>query len=364
MFAQYVNKGDTMSSKVTIQDIADALGISRNTVSKAINNTGVLADATREKVLAKAAEMGYKQFSYVNPLNSSILDGASKKPIATGEIALFSGNFLGNAHFASTMLDKFQNEISNYGYSMTMHRISEDIIDNKILPSSLNLERTKAIICVEMFNYEYCKMLSELDVPVLFVDAPYESYFHPLNADVLLMENTSGIFSLVEAMKNRGIKKIGYIGQKYHCRSFFERYLAYYNAMHHFDLDINKDFILTDINPHNEMYKQRLFDCLSKLDHLPDLFVCANDFVCMDALNCFDRLNLECPKDILLSGFDDSTESKLINPTLTTIHIHSQVMGMTAANLILSRIQQPDMNYRTIYTETNLIYRESTSPSK
>ena len=55
-----------MSSKVTLQDIADALGVSRNTVSKAINNTGVLAEATRQKVLEKAIEMGYKQFSYAN----------------------------------------------------------------------------------------------------------------------------------------------------------------------------------------------------------------------------------------------------------------------------------------------------------
>ena len=51
-----------MNKKVTIQDIADALGISRNTVSKAINNTEGLADATREKILQKAMEMGYKQF--------------------------------------------------------------------------------------------------------------------------------------------------------------------------------------------------------------------------------------------------------------------------------------------------------------
>ena len=49
--------------KVTIQDIADALGISRNTVSKAINNADGLADATREKILKKAVEMEYKQFS-------------------------------------------------------------------------------------------------------------------------------------------------------------------------------------------------------------------------------------------------------------------------------------------------------------
>ena len=43
-----------MSNRVTIQDIADALGISRNTVSKALNNTGVIAEATREKVMQKA----------------------------------------------------------------------------------------------------------------------------------------------------------------------------------------------------------------------------------------------------------------------------------------------------------------------
>ena len=52
-----------MKKKVTIQDIADALGISRNTVSKAINNSEGLADATRDKILQKAVEMGYKQCS-------------------------------------------------------------------------------------------------------------------------------------------------------------------------------------------------------------------------------------------------------------------------------------------------------------
>ena len=55
-----------MPARVTIQDIADALNLSRNTVSKAINNTGTIADATRERILQKAVEMGYKQFYYVS----------------------------------------------------------------------------------------------------------------------------------------------------------------------------------------------------------------------------------------------------------------------------------------------------------
>ena len=58
-----------MSKRVTIQDIADSLGISRNTVSRAINNSEGLSDAMRERILQKAVEMGYKQFSYVSTLN-------------------------------------------------------------------------------------------------------------------------------------------------------------------------------------------------------------------------------------------------------------------------------------------------------
>ena len=69
-----------MKKKVTIQDIADALGISRNTVSKAINNSEGLAEATREKILQKAVEMGYKQFSYF----STFISASDTSPAITG----------------------------------------------------------------------------------------------------------------------------------------------------------------------------------------------------------------------------------------------------------------------------------------
>ena len=102
-----------MSTRVTIQDIADELGISRNTVSKAINNTGVLADSTREKVLKKAMEMGYKQFSYVTVTNVNAGNSLLSLPAAkkNTEIALFIANFIDSSHFASVMLDKFQKEL-------------------------------------------------------------------------------------------------------------------------------------------------------------------------------------------------------------------------------------------------------------
>lgn len=80
----------------------------------------------------------------------------------------------------------------------------------------------------------------------------------------------------------------------------------------------------------------------------------------MDALLSMKTLGITCPDDVKLFGFDDSQESQLITPSLSTCHIHSQVMGFSAANLLMTRINQPELNYRTLYAETDLIYRDST----
>ena len=115
-----------MATKVTIQDIANELQLSRNTVSKAINNTGVLADATREKILRKAAEMGYKQFAYLPLFQEDAAKTAEPSILPSGkrEIAMLTTQFLSSSHFSSMMLDRFQSEIDHLHSGMTIHRIS------------------------------------------------------------------------------------------------------------------------------------------------------------------------------------------------------------------------------------------------
>jgi LacI family transcriptional regulator len=349
-----------MSGKITIQDIADALGVSRNTVSKAINNTGVLAESTREKVLQKAIEMGYKQFSYANSISEIHNPTITAAPSEPGEIALFTGNFLGNSHFASTMLDKFQHELSLLGYSMTIHRVTDNNFEEKSLPKSYISDHTKGIMCIEMFDYDYCEMICNLGLPVLMVDGPVDTYSKPLNADMLLMNNSANIFQMINDMKKRGLKKIGFLGKASHCRSFWERYIAYRNAMYLNGLEIDEKFDISMDSPKKMKYQKFLAQKLSELDEMPDLFICANDFIVMDALLSMKTLGITCPDDVKLFGFDDSQESQLITPSLSTCHIHSQVMGFSAANLLMTRINQPELNYRTLYAETDLIYRDST----
>ena len=90
-----------MEKKITIQDIADALDLSRNTVSKALNNTGVLAEDTRQKILEKAAEMGYRRVIYIS-------DPSPAEKGEVKELALITQNMPYGSHFGTYALNTFQ----------------------------------------------------------------------------------------------------------------------------------------------------------------------------------------------------------------------------------------------------------------
>lgn len=349
-----------MATKVTIQDIADELQLSRNTVSKAINNTGVLADATREKILRKAAEMGYKQFAYLPLFQEDTAKAAEHSilPSDKREIAMLTTQFLSSSHFSSMMLDRFQAEIDHLHSGMTIHRISPIELKEKKLPSSLNIQRTAGIICIEVFDYDYAQMLCDLDVPLLFVDTPVMDMRPPLKADRLYMENRIEVQNAVAHMVQRGKKRISFAGDKNHCQSFFERYMAYKDAVEYFGLTEGLNTCAMPSGQQN--YPASLYETIRRFKTMPDAFVCANDFVAMDLVKALNELGYSVPDDIWVCGFDDSQEASYFAPRLTSIHIHGQIMGYTAANLLMTRIEEPSLNYRTVYTETNLILREST----
>ena len=349
-----------MNKKVTIQDIADALGISRNTVSKAINNSEGLADATREKILQKAVEMGYKQFSYAGSfaaVSSGSAPAGGERPQAPayqGEIALLTGSFLSYSHFASLMLDKFQREISQLGYTMNTHRVTKTELANKTLPITMNMDQIKAIMCIEMFDWDYDEMLCGLDIPILFVDGPAKRTGKSLPADQLYMDNTTEITRFVNDMLEKGFTKIGFVGDYDHCQSFFERYTAFYLAMLMAGQKVDKRFVIQPTS--QEEYRK----AIASMTELPDVFICANDFVALDLIQALEEFGKQVPEDVRICGFDDSAESRFSRPSLTTVHIHTQVIAYSAVHLLISRIKEPSLDYRTIHTETDLIYRDST----
>ncbi|MBQ6373529.1 MAG: LacI family DNA-binding transcriptional regulator [Clostridia bacterium] len=337
--------------KVTIQDIADELGFSRNTVSKAINNADGLAEATRERILEKAVEMGYKQFSYIKARSGVIHDQDARNK---GEIALFSGCVITPVHFATLMLDKLKKELPRWGYTLNTHRVEREDLLSRALPLTFDPKRTRAIICVEMFDRAYDEMICALGLPVLFVDGPNKRDGISLPADQLYMDNTTAITRFVNDMLSRGKQRIGFIGDYEHCQSFFERYSAFRYAMLMANAPVDEKFCIRTGE------RVKLEETLAALEDFPEVFICANDFVAEDAIYALRKLGKSVPEDILFCGFDDSPNSRIMTPGLTTVHIHTQVMAIAALQLLFSRIEEPNLDYRTVHTQTELIYRDST----
>lgn len=345
-----------MEKKVTIQDIADALGLSRNTVSKALNNTGVLAEETRQKILEKAAEMGYRRFIYLSQPSSSAGENTEIQ-----ELALITQNMPYGSHFGTYALNTFQEKISRNNYRLSMFPVRDTEISSLQLPMGFNKEKTAGILCLEMFDPEYIEMLDTLGIPLLFIDTAADTDMTRIRADFLLMENHLSVFNLTDTLIQNGYRNLAFAGEPEHCRSFNERYQGFMHA-----LSVNR------LTPSTSQFTGRtvfdtprdLEEAVNRLIQLPDVFVCANDFVAIDLIRALKKHGIRVPKDVLVTGFDNSTESRIIDPHLTTVDIPSSKMGYIAADLLLSRIKEPDTPYRIMHVRTTLKFRASTGELK
>jgi len=336
--------------KVTIQEIANELGVSRNTVSKALNNTGGLAEATCERILKKAVEMGYKQFSYLKTADD-VRNAEQEK----GEIALLSGKAFVSDYFIPKMLDRLKKEFLRYGYHhLSTYLVEEENIRQQTLPSAFDPGRVQGVICVELFNRTYDEMLCSLGLPILFVDGPNKRDGIDLPADQLYMDSASPVTRLVNDLLAQGWRRIGFIGDYEACQSLFERYTAFRFSMLMAGAPVEKRFCI------QTSALEEIETALAPLSDLPDAFICADDLVATEAIHALRKLGKSVPGDVQICGFNDSPNSRIITPTLTTVHIHTEVMAATAIQLLLSRIDEPGLDCRTVHTQTQLIYRNST----
>lgn len=345
--------------RVTLQDIANELGISRNTVSKAINNTGSIAEDTKQKIFKKAAEMGYKQFGLGSDVQATV-QTTSSVARTINEIALFSHSLPSSSHFASRLLDAFQEKIGDYGYKLSIYIIRDAELDDLTFPANFNKESTAGIICMELFSESYSRFLCDQSIPLIFIDTVVNHIDLNLPADLLYMENKSSSYIMLNSIIAQGYQNISFVGDYNHCQSFNERWKAYCQIMKDQGSDIKKENCILDddANPYGDI--EWLCNRIRMLPVLPDAFFCANDYLAICMMKALKRLNISIPSDVMICGFDNSPESTVITPALTTVRIPSTAMGYIASELLLSRIAHPEMPYRTTYVKTDVISRAST----
>lgn len=337
--------------KVTIQDIADSLGLSRNTVSKALNNHPSIPDETRNKVIKKAIEMNYKQFAYFEQ------EVASAKK--SGNIALLTANMPNNSHFGTSLLSGLEQKISSEGFNLSIHMVRENELNMLELPVNFDKSKVDGIVCIELFNKNYTEFITSLEIPTLFIDASAELIFYEIKADILLMENSHSIYSVTKKLIDEGAATIGFIGDYNHCMSFNERWEGFNKALSAARIALDESLCILEedrLVADYQWLKQRL----ASMKKLPSAFVCANDFIAIHVIRILKELNVQIPEEIMVCGFDNAPESRIVEPHLTTVHIHRSEMGFLAAEMLLSKIENPARPPQITHVKTTPVFRQST----
>ena len=205
------------SRRITMQDIADACGLSRNTVSKVFNNRGTVPQDTRNLVLQKAKELGYGFPADETPV--------SPRPV--GHIALLTRYLPSQLHYGTLFLSSFTDLISREGYTLKIYEISPEELEAKQFPPHFIPSQIAGIVGIELFDQDYIDMVSHLDIPMVLTDTPADAISTLMDCDRVTMENIAGIMALIRRLVKAGARRIGFVGDYNHCGSFRERWYGY-----------------------------------------------------------------------------------------------------------------------------------------
>ncbi len=336
--------------RVTMQEIADACGLSRNTVSKAFNGRGSVPETTKNLIFAKAQELGYYQHS------------AGGEPVQknTGTIAVLTQHKLLSHNFGAFFITSFTDRISRFGYTMKMYEISREEITAKKLPPHFDPKETAGILGIELFDREYIEMICSLKLPTIFVDGYPRARESLINCDFISMENITSETILVSRMIEHGAKKIGFVGDYEHCNSFYERWIAYCGCLYKSGLSVNRDLCILKEDGLQYENIEWLLEQLDAMPEMPDAFACANDYLAIHLMTALKEKGLSIPEDVMVSGFDGSMEAALVQPSLSSAQIPSSDIGRLSAFFLAQRIQYPDFPLQWVYVKTIPMYGEST----
>ena len=338
--------------RVTMQDIANACGLSRNTVSKIFNGRGAVPEATRQTVLRKAQELGYHQIPEEEPVRA--------EP-RSQNIALLTNRMPADYHFGTFFVPAFAGQLSRAGYTLMMYEIAPDELRGKTLPAHMSLEQTAGIMVIELFDREYLDMLCDLGVPTISIDAYYGANTSPMRCDIISMENTASTFALTNHIISSGARRLGFVGDVEHCNSFHERWTGFCLALCGAGLPLERELCILDSDDAPYGDPEWLLSRLQKMPVMPDAFVCANDYLALCTMTTLKRHGVLIPNEVMVAGFDGTPQSSIVEPALTTAWIPSNDIGRMAADMLLARIENPDRPFQSTYVKTTPLWRDSTA---
>ena len=311
---------------VSLKDIARHCGVSVGTVSKALNGRVDVGEATKQRILETAKEMGYTANSAARALKTN-------RTYSIGIVFtdLSNSGFM-HEYFAST-LNSFRQEAERCGYDITF--ISSSM--GRTNTSYLQHARYRGLDGIAVINADFFDpLIQELvcsDLPVVTLDHAFN------NRPAVLSDNMRGLESLVRYVYGKGHRRIAYIhGNRTAVTE--NRLTGFYRACEALGLDIPDEYI-AECEYHEPVSCYKATKRLLALPERPTCILFSDDYAYIGGINAIYEAGLRVPDDISIVGYDGIHMAKMVSPKLTTWRQNSEELGRIAAGQLIERIEHP-----------------------
>jgi hypothetical protein len=340
-------------SKVTMQDIADALGVSRVSVWKVFNDQPGVSSTLKHSILDMASKLGYNSLSAITVSNKDMNNFKNVSLVVSRP---------DSAVFWIDIIHSMAKELALHNVNLLYTYIQSSYDNNFQIPDILTGDNVGGIVVMNLYDRHIIKRLIKLPTPKVFLDTVPSITEKMLACDLMLIEGRSAITAIIDDIVKKGCSKLGFIGDLNYARTNLERYQGFVDGLALHNIPLDPTICYTD-SIGISSYQSKIFEFLDSIKEMPDAFICVSDYVAQFVAMYISEHPKRFNKPILLTGFDGSKEYVNVADKITTASVNTRQLGRRLALQVLYRMEHPAAPYETVYIHPEISYFSSIFPN-
>lgn len=337
------------NTAITMKDIAQALGVSIATVSRALKDSPRISQAQRNRIQAYARTHNFMPNILAESLRNSRVAPQKIIGVIVPQITHY---------FFSTILSGIEEQASARGYRIMVAQSDERYEREVRICQSFTAHRVCGVIvsmAKDTQEYEHFKNLMDAGIPLVF----YDRICTGLNTSRVVVDDYMGAYNAVKHLIDTGCKRIAFYGSNMKMEISKNRFNGYRDALlkHglkvdptlHYECDNRTD---AEILTPNVMARE---------DH-PDAIFAVNDDTAIGILHSAKRLGINVPRDLSICGFTNGERAIACDPMLTTVEQRGHIIGEEAVDILLDHVEGhiPPNKVEKRIVRTRLVIRGTT----
>lgn len=332
-----------------MKDIAQNLGVSVATVSRALKDSPRISVEKREEIKKYAREHNFFPNMIAESLRKSKVQPIKIIGVIIPQLTHF---------YFSSILSGIEEEATARGYKLMVAQ-SREMYENEVkICRAFSESKVCGIIVSQAKNtakYNHFQKLIEQGVPLVF----YDRICTGVDASRVVVDDYMGAYSAVTHLIDTGCRRIAYYGTSLTMEIGKNRYNGYRDALLKHGLLPDERLIRTC---DNRADAEAITPDVMSLPEPPDAFFAVNDDTAIGILYSCKRMGYIVPEEVSICGFTNGERAIACDPMLTTVEQRGNQVGEEAANILIDKVEGviPRSSIEKRVVRTRLIIRGTT----